>query len=128
VLAGAKDAVVSSNVFAGSSPSNQLAVTIGTAACNIKVASNINAGSAKPPGFAPAVPATGVGVANTSAYSVTVNVNGGTVSQLQIAPALSGGFTGAAGASPSSVTLNPGDQIILNYSAAPTWQWTTINP
>jgi Pectate lyase superfamily protein len=129
VLAGVKDAVISSNVFAGASPSNQLAVSFGTAISNIKVASNVYAGSAKPPGFVtPAVPATGVGVTNTSAYSVTVNVNGGTVSQVQIAPALSGGFTGVAGASPSSVILNPGDQIILNYSAAPTWQWTTINP
>lgn len=129
ILAGAKDVVVSSNVFAGASPSTQPAVSIGASTGNIKVTSNIYAGSAAASSFvAPAVPATGVGVTNTSAYNVTVNVNGGTVSQVQIAPAGATGFTGVAGASPASVTLNPNDRIILTFSAAPTWQWTPINP
>ncbi len=65
----------------------------------------------------PSVPATGVAQVNTNAYPVTVVVSGGTVTSILINQIITNVTSGI-------FNLNNKDSIVLNYSSAPTWQWS----
>lgn len=65
----------------------------------------------------PAVPASTVAVANSTAVPVRVFINGGTISLISISGVASGFTTGAM------LLLNPGETIAITYSVAPTWNW-----
>ncbi|HEX6257951.1 MAG TPA: glycosyl hydrolase family 28-related protein [Candidatus Saccharimonadales bacterium] len=64
----------------------------------------------------PAVPASGVGVANPWGVPVTIYISGGTVSDIAINGTSTGAIVG-------TFSLAPGQSIVLTYSAAPTWSW-----
>lgn len=68
----------------------------------------------------PAVPATGVAVANTNYFPIACYVVGGTVTSIELT---SVGGTVTTGATAGLVIIPPGDSIILNYTAAPSWAW-----
>lgn len=65
---------------------------------------------------APSVPASTVGVQNTSGYNLQVVITGGTMTAVII-----GGVTVGAGA--GTYQLPAGATISMTYSVAPTWTW-----
>lgn len=66
---------------------------------------------------APAVPASGTPVTNTSPVSATVTVSGGTGTNVAVNGVNQGTFDG-------TYTVPAGGTITLTYSVAPTWTWT----
>jgi hypothetical protein len=64
----------------------------------------------------PALPLTGVDVANANSVPVTVYIGGGTVTSVRI-----DGIT--LNLPSGAFRLNPGDLIRVNYSVAPAWAW-----
>ena len=67
----------------------------------------------------PALPASGASTKNTTGQRVQVLIWGGTVSSA-IANGLGVGLSGG------TFIINPGETIGVNYSAKPTWHWTSI--
>jgi hypothetical protein len=129
IIAGAAAVSVTGNNFSGAQTANEPTVSIGASTSNIKISGNLyNGTSQPPPASAPTVPASSAGFTNTTGYVQSVGIFGGTVSSVSVAPA--GGFASSvvADATNVSVALNPGDQIILGYSATPTWLWRALNP
>lgn len=75
--------------------------------------------------FSPALPATGVGVRNTSGQFQSVMIWDGTVTSIS---ANNMGDTGRNAfmfpiSGITTIVLPPGAEIIVNYSAAPSWFW-----
>lgn len=68
-------------------------------------------------GVAPAVPASGTPVTNTSPAAATVTITGGTLSNVAV-----NGST--AGTGDGTYTVPAGGTITLTYTVAPTWAWT----
>lgn len=67
----------------------------------------------------PAVPATGVALANATGANVVIYLSGGTVTAVAIAGV-------ATGLTVGSFILRAGDSITITYSVAPTWIWLPL--
>lgn len=74
----------------------------------------------------PTIPASGTAVTNTNNYPVIVNIYGGTVTNITKTP--NGGNGGSthlqvSNNTPCMVILMADDQILIDYTSAPTWIW-----
>jgi hypothetical protein len=72
----------------------------------------------------PSVPASGTAVQNTFGEQVTITITGGTWSAGGVEIGASGSEV-TVGAGAGTYILNAGEYIILNYSVAPTWTWSS---